>query len=123
MQKADYPALERPSVLIIDDSVPMLELYAGALQQRYEVSTCSNSRDAAVVLASQAFQLVILEPNVAGSQAWEFLEEVIRTYRQPVIVCSGLENRKSGIAAGAVAYLVKPVLPETLLEVSRQILN
>ncbi|HVU09748.1 MAG TPA: response regulator [Phototrophicaceae bacterium] len=123
MNTNDQPTRGRPSILIIDDNRPTLELYAGALHRDYQVFTCADSDDAAALLAVQPMQLVILEPTVAGSQGWTFLQEIVRSYRLPVIVCSGLEDRKSGLAAGAAAYLVKPVLPTTLLEVLKGILN
>lgn len=123
MEKNNHSGLGRPSILIIDDSNPTLELYAGALHQEYQVFTSSTSQDAAIILASQPLQLVILEPNIAGLQAWEFVEEINRTYGLPVIVCSSLEDRRSGLAAGAVTYLVKPVLPATLLGALKSILS
>ena len=119
----DYRSLHRPSILIIDDNAPTLELYAGAFHQDYQVFTCSNSYEAAAIISSHSLQLVILEPIAAGSNPWGFLKEITQTYAIPVIVCSAVDDRKSGLEAGATAYLVKPVLPSTLREVLKSILN
>ncbi len=112
-----------PIILVIDDNAPMLALYAEILRPDHHVFTCSNSQDAADILSAQSVQLVILEPAVAGQNGWELLKKISSEYSVPVIVCSALDDRKSGLAAGAVAYLVKPVLPTTLREVLKSILS
>ena len=123
MRTKDGSTFHLPAILLIDDDGPTLELYAGVLSNDYEVFTCSHQQDAVEILSTQALQLVVLEPAVAGYQGWGFLEEITKTYKVPVVVCSALDERRSGIEAGAIAYLVKPVLPSTLLEVLRSLLS
>ena len=41
----------------------------------------------------------------------------------PVVLCSTLDERKRGMEMGAAAYLVKPVLPTTLLKTLRQVIR
>ena len=110
-------------VLIVDDDGPTLELYTNALKAHYRVIACSNWQDAMEVLAMQKVELVVVEPSVAGYRAWDALEELIRTHGLSVVICSALDDRRFGLAAGALAYLVKPVLPSALLETLNSILS
>jgi DNA-binding response OmpR family regulator len=121
--KTNEVQVHLPVILIIDDNAALLALYTEILQSDHHVLTCSNSQDATGILAAQSVQLVILEPAVAGQYGWELLRTIIGENSVPVIVCSALDDRKSGLAAGAVAYLVKPVLPTTLREVVKSILG
>ncbi len=113
----------QPIILIIDDNAAMLALYGEILHSDYHVLTCSNSQGATGILAAESTQLVILEPAVGGQYGWELLRTITGKYSVPVIVCSALDDRKSGLEAGAVAYLVKPVLPAALREVVKSILG
>jgi putative two-component system response regulator len=121
--KTNDGQVHQPIILIIDDNAPLLALYAEILHSDHRILTCSSSQDAAAILAKENVQLVILEPAVSGPYGWEFLKTIAGDYAVPVLVCSALEDRKFGLAAGASAYLVKPVLPETLREAVKSILG
>ena len=117
MTISDSVASYRPAILIIDDDASMLELYGRTLSHDYQVFTCSKQRDALEILSTHHLHLVVLEPAIQGYHGWELFKTIKDTYGIPVIVCSALDDRKQGLEAGAVAYLVKPVLPMTLLQV------
>lgn len=123
MRTKDDSSFQLPAILLIDDDGPTLELYAGVLSHDYQIFTCSNQQDAIDILSTHDLRVVVLEPSVVGYQGWGFLEEITRVYAIPVVVCSALEERRLGIEAGAIVYLVKPVLPSTLLDVLRGILS
>ena len=110
-----------PSILIIDDDASMLELYERTLNNEYHVHTCSRQSEAREILSTHHPKLVVLEPAIQGFQGWEIFREIRDNYETPVIVCSAVDDRKKGLEAGALAYLVKPVLPMTLLEVLRSV--
>src|SRR5689334_575796 len=116
MEAHDYQISGLATVLIADDDSPTLELYANALKQAYHVITCSTWQEALGILSTQEPQIVVLEPTIAGHRAWELLRDIISVYAVSVIICSALDERRYGLEAGAAAYLVKPVLPSTLLE-------
>ncbi|MBN1449825.1 MAG: response regulator transcription factor [Anaerolineales bacterium] len=121
--KTNEGRVHPPAILIIDDNAPLLALYAEILHAEHRVLICSNSQDVTGLLAAESVQLVILEPAVAGPYGWELLKTIAGDYSVPVLVCSALEDRKFGLEAGAVAYLVKPILPTTLREVVKSILG
>ena len=112
-----------PAILIVDDDAPTLELYAGVLGRHYRVFVCSGHQDVLEILSKESIHLVVLEPSVAGYDAWQLLEQIVKAYAVPVIVCSALDERGSGMNAGASAYLIKPVLPATLLKMVKSILS
>lgn len=112
-----------PTILIIDGDASLLELFERTLSHDYQVYTCSTKHDALEILSTHRPQLVVLEPATQRYRGWELFREIIDTYKIPVIVSSALDDRKRGLDAGAVAYLVKPVLPMTLLQVLEQALN
>lgn len=123
MKGYDYYSEGQLPVLLVDDDGPTLELYANTLKTQYHVIACSNWQDAIEILAAQRVELVVIEPTVAGQRAWDTLEELIRTHELSVVICSALDDRRFGLAAGALAYLVKPVLPSALLEILNSILG
>jgi DNA-binding response OmpR family regulator len=112
-----------PAILIIDDDSPTQELYSGVLRNHYRVFVCSTQQEALDTLSQETLHLVVLEPSIAGSDGWSFLSSIVHNYSVPVIVCSSSDDRKSGMNAGAEVYLIKPVLPHTLLEVSKNVLS
>lgn len=123
MKISDGVASYRPAILIVDDDASMLELYERTLSHDYQVFTCSKQRDALEILSTHHLHLVVLEPAIQGYRGWELLRTIKDTYGIPVIVCSALDDRKQGLEAGAVAYLVKPVLPMMLLQVLKRTLG
>jgi DNA-binding response OmpR family regulator len=94
--KTNEVRVHPPIILIIDDNAAMLALYAEILHSDYHVLTSSNSQDAREILAEESAQLVILEPAVGGQYGWELLRIITGQYSVPVIVCSALDDRKSG---------------------------
>ena len=121
--KTNEVRVQSPAIFIIDDNAPLLALYAEILRPERRVVTCSHAQDVAAMLAAENVELVILEPAVAGPYGWELLKTIAGDYALPVLVCSALEDRKFGLEAGAAAYLVKPILPATLREAVKSILD
>jgi len=105
----------RPAILVLDDDVLSLELYSRELSSNYQVITCENVEDAQQYFWRNSLSAVILEPAIDGEEGWLFLKIIHSSLPLiPVIVCSVLDERKTGLEQGADEYLVKPVLPTTL---------
>ena len=112
------------TILIVDNDLPTLELYQRELGREYRVLTCTDERGATEVLSSEQISAVVLEPFALGESGWARLAEIIHLptdRRVPVLVCSTQDDRKRDLALGAVACLVKPVLPTTLLDAVHRI--
>lgn len=106
-------------ILLIEDNRELADWLARLLRKsRYVVDCVHDGADADAALASQSYDLVILDiglPNMTGL-------ELLRRFRQrrgltPVIILTAndaVSSRVAGLDAGADDYLVKPFEPEEL---------
>lgn len=116
----------RSAILIVEQDEPTRELYARALCRDYHVLACEDDHDVLELLRVQPIRVVVLEPAGSNSRGWTLLAAITQTHDRgpiPVILCSTLDERKRALALGANTYLVKPVLPTTLVDVVRRILD
>lgn len=107
------------TVLIIEPDEATRELYQRELGRHFQVIGASNTHDIVEVLQDNKIDIVVLEPASTDGAGWRLLEEMRRSQigaPAPVVLCSALDERRRGLNLGAVAYLVKPVLPATLRE-------
>ena len=112
------------AILIVEHDDPTRELYLRELSRDYLVFACCDERDVLELLRTHNICAVVLEPGLAGGGGWSLLVTIKQagdTRAVPVILCSTLDERKRGIDLGANAYLIKPVLPATLLDVIRRV--
>lgn len=111
-------------ILIIEHDDPTRELYLRELSRDYCVLACCDEHDALEMLRAHDICAVVLEPELAGGRGWALLATIRQSSdiaAVPIILCSTLDQRKRGMELGASAYLIKPVLPATLLDVIRRI--
>jgi DNA-binding response OmpR family regulator len=102
----------KPSLLIVDDDLPTLELYQRELSEDYQVLTCQDR--------SQA------ESTLSGGDGWKLLAHLSKLKNRldfSVILCSSSDERKRGIREGAHVFLTKPVLPAALHALLDQIVS
>ncbi len=109
------------SVLIVDDE----EEFAAALAERLELrgmeTAWASSADRALdLLSERSFEVVLLDVKMPGTGGFEAARRIRE--RHPgtrVILLTGhstADEREEGRRIGAVAYLLKPVDLEDLLE-------
>jgi DNA-binding response OmpR family regulator len=113
------------AILIVDNDHSTRELYQRVLSQDYEVVASSDEQDVFELVHHHKIRAVVIEPGPANSRGWNLLADLKRdpeTSAIPIIVCTAQDERRRGLALGAAAYLIKPVLPATLLEALRLIL-
>lgn len=114
----DRPA---PTVLLVEPDMATRQLYTRALRTRWQVTAVQDIGEAAAALgAGLTPQVAVIEPYADGSVIdWEQLaalrEKFGGPHALPVVLCSTLDERRSGYAWGAVLYLVKPVTPDRLV--------
>ena len=114
----------RPAVLIVESDPATSDLYMRELGHHFTALACAKAAEALLVLAQQPLYAVVLEPVGLGAQGWDLLRAVRNcplNCRTPFVVCSTLDDRKIGMDRGAAVYLVKPVLPATLISVLRHL--
>jgi DNA-binding response OmpR family regulator len=113
-------------ILIVECDLPTLELYLRELSRDYQILACSETQQALALLQAHSVAAVVLEPSTPDGQGWSLLAAIKSLPGSPpipVVLCSTLDERKRGMEMGAAAYLVKPVLPTTLLKTLRQVMR
>lgn len=106
-------ATKKPSVLIVDDEQVVCELLHKELSERgYLCSTALDGYDALIKLASQDFDIVLLDIRLPGMSGVEVLSK-IRSARHntAAIMITAINSVATAVEAmklGAVDYIVKP---------------
>ena len=116
-----------PSVLIIDDSADTRDMYEYALAYGgFNVLQADNGANGLSRAIDALPDVIVTDLSIPGIDGFELLTRVRanpRTERIPVIVLSGCadtDTSRRAIAAGAVAFLVKPCSAESLIDEVRR---
>jgi putative two-component system response regulator len=116
----------KPSILIVESNSPTLMLYRRELGRDFRVLACSEMTEALALVNTSNLAAVVLEPEISNGQGWKLLSELKQFFNGkplPVILCSTVDERKRGLEAGAVDFLVKPVLPSVLVETIHRVIR
>jgi PAS domain S-box-containing protein len=109
-----------PLVLVVEDDSTARELLSHYLVERgYSVThagTAAEALESARRLLPAAISLDILLPDEHGLQLLAKLRADPMTKEIPVVVVSIIDDRESGLHAGAAAWLVKPVQRQQFIE-------
>lgn len=112
------------AVLIIENDLATAEMYQRALSQHYQVFTSTVEEDVLALVSANTLHAVVLEPGPLNGPGWTLLAELQRhpsPWSIPIIVCTSQARRRLGTEMNVAAYLVKPVLPATLLKIVRRL--
>jgi two-component system chemotaxis response regulator CheY len=123
----------RPRVLIVDDSVVVRRILALAVTQLPELAHAAvdQAEDGAVALqrlAGTAYDLVLCDVRMPSTDGLELLR-VARTemgLTVPIVLISTMgrqEDVQRGLAAGATAYILKPLSPHEIKRALRALLD
>jgi DNA-binding response OmpR family regulator len=116
---------EVPAILLLEADEETGELYERELGRHYRVFRCQDEVEAFRFLETADVQAIVLEPGVSEGGGWRLLEclrDIPRLSSVRIVLCSTLDERRRGLSLGASAYLVKPILPVTLLDTLSQVL-
>jgi len=107
-------------LLWVDDEIEMLKAHILFLQKKgYEVATASNGPDAIDLVASQPFDLILLDENMPGLSGLETLSRLKDTAPTvPVVMVTKNEEEDimdQAIGSKIADYLIKPVNPNQIL--------
>ncbi len=112
------------SILLLEADVITQEMYRRELSRHFRVLTCESESEALRLLQANDIRAIVLEPAWAGGKGWQFLATAREvTTHIPILICSVWDQRRYGLQSGVTAYLVKPVLPLTLSQTLRRILE
>lgn len=117
------------TILIADDDEGIRALIETTLESPDCRILLAEDGETALELAHRELpDLVILDwmmPKLTGPEIAERLHCDPLTAQIPIVLLTGMskeENRKRGLATGALAYLIKPFSPLQLLAIVRQVL-
>ncbi|MEI7431171.1 MAG: response regulator, partial [Betaproteobacteria bacterium] len=111
----------RSHILIIDDSVGVIELLESVLSADYEVSFASNGAEGLALANNYPPELILLDvmmPDIDGFEVCRRLKASALTRDIPVIFLTSLESavdEEFGLSLGAGDFISKPISPPVLL--------
>nr|WP_314629585.1 ATP-binding protein [uncultured Janthinobacterium sp.] len=118
---------QRIPVLVVEDNPPIRLLYEKFLAgSEFRVVAARSVREAQERWEQQRPAAVILDILLHGENAWHWLAELKNDplRRQvPVIVATEIDDKRKGLALGADAYYVKPLLRQQLLSTLRALIG
>lgn len=109
-----------PALLVIDDDPDLLELLTDTLSEDYDLATASDALQAADLLHTRGFDLLIVDlqmPVLGGVNLIEILRSLPRFDQTPILVCSAfpdLIERTGGLNIQGIVQ--KPFSPARLKE-------
>ncbi len=113
----DRDVMQKPVVLLIDDTEADLDLLVETLQQDYEVAVAMDGQSALQAVAETTPDLVLLDvmmPLMDGYEVCRRLKADPDTADIPVIFLtakSDVTDETRGLELGAVDYITKPISP------------
>ena len=112
--------MSKELILWADDEIDLLKPHILFLKNKgYEVETVTNGRDALDAIASQNYNLIILDENMPGISGLEALQQIkISQPNVPVIMITKSEEENimnQAIGSQIADYLIKPVNPMQIL--------
>jgi two-component system OmpR family response regulator len=118
------------SVLVADDDADIREMLTMMLSKAgYAVSTAASGAAVIALLATESFDLVILDANMpdgTGFDACRWMRRNGRTNNVPVIMLTALADHTSigtALEAGANSYIVKPARLQHVLREIQDLLQ
>jgi len=115
-------ALEKVSILVIDDDRDILKSLKDILRTRgYEVDTAETAQKGIEKVKSKFFNLALLDIKLPDMEGTELLAKIHKEKPGMMkIMITGYPSVDNAIRAlnyGADAYIMKPVNPENLLKI------
>ncbi len=117
------------TVMVVEDNPTTRHLIGLYLKgQGYQLLQAENGLDALEQLAQGPVDLIIADvnmPQMDGVALTRALKQDQALATIPVLILTsedGAQERRNGLAAGAAAYLTKPVSPERLVQEVTQLL-
>jgi len=98
--------------LVEDEQKVAAFICKGLEEHRYKIKTATNGAEAEILIASESFDLIILDIMLPDINGIELCRQIrINDQQTPILMLSALDqvqNKVSGLKAGADDYLVKP---------------
>jgi DNA-binding NtrC family response regulator len=127
-EETGVPASELIRVLLVDDSLEFRRSLTKIFEKAgFQVRAVDNGGRASALLQKEFFPLIITDLRMAGKSGLELLREAkAESPDSKVIIVTAFgdeEECRQALAAGASAYLFKPVKRKAIIEAARQALE
>jgi EAL domain-containing protein (putative c-di-GMP-specific phosphodiesterase class I) len=118
---ASAPPKEEGRVLVVDDEVPLGELFATILSEAgWQVDVARSGAEALSLLGGRPYEVVLSDIDMPGMNGLQLLKAVrAQDLDLPVLLVTGhpqLESAVQALEQGALRYLLKPVALDALTE-------
>lgn len=118
------------TILIVDDSIDILDMYAVGLSQAgYRPLTATTAEAAVRTLKIDPVAVIVTDLHLRGADGWALIADLKAdplTRSIPIVVLTGWPDASVAATAHAVGcaiVLTKPCLPDELADVLRQLLS
>lgn len=122
--------MDQKTILVVDDEPGNIDVIKNVLQDSYKIKAAiSGTRALAAAAKLPAPDLILLDimmPEMDGYQVCRELKANPATRAIPVVFLSAkisMDEQRRGMEMGAVAYLTKPVDPQSLLDTMEMVLS
>lgn len=113
------------SILVVDDDLKTVEMICQFLKEEGYATICSTSGKEALELANKYKPFaILLDIIMEDMDGWEVLQNLKHnddTKDIPVVIVSVSQDRKTGLALGAIGFIDKPIDKENLISQIRKI--
>ena len=113
---------KKKKILIADDEPDMLNELEAVLSDKFRVYKAKDGKKAVALAQSSKPEIVLMDanmPEMDGMEACRLIKNDSLTARIPVIMLTcrgGILDIENGFKAGADSYIVKPIVPDRLLD-------
>jgi DNA-binding response OmpR family regulator len=117
--------MSAPAILLVEKDAVTLEMYQRELSKSFTVHALTDLRRSHDILASQAIQAIVIEPEIDPVRAWALIQSIQTLFPQrpiPIIVCSTRDAAALAPGPAVARYLTKPVLPSRLRAITLEVL-
>ena len=115
-----------PKILLLEDDRDMTMLLQTLLEiEGYEVGSYDPQRPIVAQAEEEIPDLVLLDVHLGGQDGIQILRALRKTpalAEVRVVMTSGINLTEECLRGGANAFIVKPYMPEQLLEILRKVL-
>ncbi len=106
-------------ILVVDDDTRIRDLLSKFLIEKgFFVSSASGAEEARQLMEKFTFDLIVMDVMMPGESGIELTEEIRKSSDIPILMLTAMgevEDRISGLGAGADDYLPKPFEPRELV--------
>ena len=109
--------VDRPAILIVDDTPENISLLKAVLRSEYEIKVATGGKKAIEIARKSKVDLILLDvmmPDFDGYETCKALKQDEKTRDIPVIFVTALsdaDDESKGFECGGVDYIAKPISP------------